>query len=118
MTSPLSATSSNKHQALHPAQILTLLNSADQGLKKARKECESLSKVSAQTARCTGCEDRWRASVKNLARSVIAAGIAVAGVKRAVEEERGGLLVAEVGVKKGYHPWWVVPKVSTKREGK
>ena len=86
-----------------------LLSSADEALKVARKEWEEVSKSSAETARCLGCEKAWRNRVKNVVRSVIASSITVSTVRK------GGIggqaLKAEVP-EKGYHEWWVVPKVS------
>jgi hypothetical protein len=45
-------------------------------------------------------------------RAAIAVGVAVETVKRAVEDGRGGRLNVEVPrAEKGYHEWWVVPRV-------
>ena len=94
-------------------------------LKQSRKEWETIAKAPAEMARCRGCEDAWRAGVKNVQRSVIMAGIAVAGVRKWVEggRERGEMLVVDVGENgnananakgngKGYHDWWDVPRLS------
>lgn len=74
-----------------------------------------MGKSSAETARCVGCEVEWRARVKDVIRSVIFAGIAIAAVKKWVGEggRRGSGRMLEVDEEgaKGYHDWWVVPKI-------
>jgi len=78
--------------------------------------------MSAEAARCRGCEGEWRKNVKDVLRACIATSIAISTVKKAlgdVEAKRGekadlgGRLkvdIPETG--KGYHDWWVVPKIS------
>ena len=93
--------------------VRSLLASADLATKVARKGWEALGRSPSETARCVGCEDGWKAEQKDALRSVIATSIAVAGVKRWVLDggkpgEKG--LRVDVGGK-GYHDWWVVPKV-------
>lgn len=75
-------------------------------------------------------EKEWREGVRNVLRSVIAGSIAVSTVRKWIAEggleegggKAGGLKV-EVGIGgerngkgtakwKGYHDWWVVPRVS------
>lgn len=74
-----------------------------------------MSKASAETARCLGVEGMWREGVRNVLRSVIAGSIAVAGVRTWIAEGglegKAGRLKVEVGGVKGYHDWWVVPRV-------
>ena len=94
-------------------RLETLLNSAELATKIARKEWEAISKSSVETARCHGCEPGWRAGQKDVQRSVIALGIAVAGVKKWVTEGRNeGRLIVEMAAK-GYHDWWIVPKIKS-----
>ncbi|MCJ1483161.1 hypothetical protein MMC06_003328 [Schaereria dolodes] len=103
--------------------VNSLLASADQAIKAARKEWEALGKASAETARCVGCEDGWRTAMKDVLRSVIAAGIAVGGVRKWVaeggmmggKEKEEGLRV-EVGGK-AYSDYWIVPKVVLRVSG-
>ena len=90
-----------------------LLNSAEIATKIARKEWEAISKSSLETARCQGCEPGWRAGQKDIQRSVIALSIAVAAVKKWVTEGRSeGRLSVEM-VAKGYHDWWIIPKIKS-----
>lgn len=100
-------------------QASQILELADQALKAARREWEAVSKVNAETARCVGCEDWWRTSVKNMLRACITANIMVSTGKKAVvnagsKDPKDVLKVEMVESGKGYHPWWVVPKISAK----
>lgn len=100
-------------------QALSMLEAADQSFKLARKEWEAINKANAETARCSGCEDWWRAGVKNVLRACIAGNIAVATAKKAVTNAGGrdvkDIVKAEV-MESGqdYHTWWRVPRISTK----
>jgi hypothetical protein len=49
---------------------------------------------------------------------VIAVGVAVGTVKRAVERgsEKKGLSVEVPKPEKGYHEWWIVPRVVEKKD--
>ena len=63
--------------------------------------------------------------MKDVLRSVVAAGLAIAKLREAVDAaveadgkgkgraERGLGLKVDVDVKKGYHEWWAVPKLGT-----
>ena len=98
-------------------QAFSILEVTDQALKIARKEWEALSKARSETARCVSCEDWWRSSVKNILRSCITANIMVAAAKKAITNSRPkttqDALKAEIPDSgKGYHPWWVVPRIT------
>ncbi|MCJ1249982.1 hypothetical protein MMC30_007208 [Trapelia coarctata] len=94
-------------------RLQSLLESADLATKIARKEWEAVGKASVESARCHGCEKEWREGQKNVLRSVIALGIAVAAVKKWVAEgSQVGKLKVEIA-EKGYHDWWIVPKVKS-----
>ena len=94
-------------------RLRSLLESADLATKIARKEWEEVGKASVESAGCQGCEKEWRAGQKNVLRSVIALGIAVAAVKKWVAEgSQVGKLKVEIA-EKGYHDWWIVPKVKS-----
>ena len=93
-------------------RLNSLLDSAEISAKIARKWWDSVSKCSAQAAGCSGCEKDWRSKQKDVLRSVIALSIAVADVKRwAAEGKKEGRIKVEVDTK-GYHDWWIVPKVN------
>lgn len=99
------------------AQAFSILNVADQALKVARREWEAVSKAKAETARCVPCEDWWRASVKNVLRACITANIVVATAKKALtsagSKSARDMLKVDIGESgKGYHAWWIVPKMS------
>ena len=97
------------------------LDKATTLLKTARQELDALSKLDADIARCQGFEGWWRTNVKNVLRACIAAGVAVAVVRKGVEQaEREAKEVKDVvdvrveASEDGYHAWWVVPKVVAK----
>ena len=100
-------------------QAAQMLELAEQSLKAARREWEAVSKANAETARCQGCEDWWRNSVKNVMRACINANIVVSTAKKALanagsRNARDVLNVEMVESVKGYHRWWIVPKISAK----
>ena len=106
------------------AQAMSILNVAERAFKGARKDWEAISKTSAELARCQGCEEWWRAGVKDVLRSVIMSSIAVANAKKALNsvsnvadikaklKVRIGAEDAAKGKGKGYHAWWIVPEIS------
>ena len=99
-------------------EALTLLNSAAEALKNARKDWEAVSKAPAAMSRHTGCEEWWRADVKNVLRACIMANIAVGTAKKAVVgiekgKKIGDVLRVDVDKEKGgYHGFWIVPQVA------
>ena len=98
-------------RSLEAKRLDSLLETAELAAKIARKEWEAVSKSSAKTARCQGCEEEWRAKQKDVLRSVITVGITIAGVKKWIAQgRRAGKLKVEID-EKGYHDWWVVPRV-------
>ncbi len=100
-------------------QAAQMIELAEQSLKAARREWEAVSKANAETARCQGCEDWWRTSVKNVMRACINANIMVSTAKKALANAGSRnacdvLNVEMVESAKGYHRWWIVPKISAK----
>lgn len=100
-------------------QAVAILDFADQALKAARKDWEAISKTKAETARCVGCEDWWRASVKNIVRACITANIMIATSKKAMskaasQDAREILKVEVVKSNELYHAWWMVPRILPK----
>lgn len=146
----------NASSAKIAAQAMSMLNVAERAFKSARKDWEAISRTSAEKANCQGsggggsgsggdggCESWWRDGVKDVLRSTIMGGIAVATTKKAlnaatdVEEMRERVNVrvppvgggggegdgesegeARTGKTKGnakiYHAWWIIPEVSAK----
>lgn len=101
-----------------------LLRYADSAVGGARKGYEALGKMADSQAFSVGAHDRWLANVKDCLRAAIAAGIAVSTLQRAYEKaiaEKGadvkekelkiGLKVEMPASGKGYHDWWIVPKL-------
>ncbi|MCJ1399551.1 hypothetical protein MMC11_002753 [Xylographa trunciseda] len=114
LVSPLSAhpqPRSALDKSLEVKRLGSLLEAAELATKIARKEWEAVSKSSAETARCQGCEKEWRARQKDVLRSVITVGIAISAIRKWIA---GGMKAGKLKVEvdeKGYHDWWVVPKV-------
>lgn len=108
-------------QAKVAAQAMSILNIAERAFKSARKDWDTICKTSAEVASCQGCEEWWRAGVKDVLRSAIMAGIAVATAKKAlnatsnVADIKKKLTIdtaGEEGKGRGYHAWWIIPKIS------
>ena len=100
-------------------QASLILDFADQALRIARKNWEAISKANADTARCIGCDDWWRGSVKNVVRACITANIMVATSKKALSsaastDVRNILKLEVVKSHEHYHAWWLVPRISVR----
>ena len=80
--------------------------------------------MDAKTARCEGVfEAEWRKDMKDCVKACVAAGVAVAMLRKAVEKSFGrdgrskgngsrlGLKVEIPETGNGYHDWWAVPKI-------
>lgn len=101
-------------------QALSILDVADQAMKAARKEWDAISKTNPETARCLGCEQWWKASVKNVVRACIAGNIAVATARKGLMTSSSSddgkiahaLRVEFPKTEKRYHAWWIVPSIS------
>ena len=98
-------------------QVLSILDIADHTMKMARKEWDAVSKTDPETARCLGCEDWWKSSMRDVIRACIAGSIAVAAAKQAFTalngRNAGEVLKVQLPEKDHrYHAWWVVPNVS------
>ncbi|TVY62254.1 N-alpha-acetyltransferase 35 NatC auxiliary subunit [Lachnellula suecica] len=97
---------------------LDLLKYAAEAAMAAKRGFEVLSKLSAKDAFCQGSHESWVNNVKDCLKACIFTGITIAAVRKAVEvmEKTGS---KEAGIKvefpeagKGYHDWWIVPKVT------
>jgi hypothetical protein len=95
-----------------------LLGDASEAALGARAALEILVRVTPEEACTVGSHDRWVEDKKKVLRAAIAVGVAVETVRRAViahEQGETGLgLGLEVEVpkpEKGYHDWWIVPRV-------
>ncbi|RYO92396.1 hypothetical protein DL766_000366 [Monosporascus sp. MC13-8B] len=110
--------------------IPDLLKYASSAIAGARKGYEALAKLPDQQAFCVRSGDRWRADVHACQKAAIAAGIAVTQLAKAFDVAAGavdggeGERMAEgessldVGLRvefpepgKGYHDWWIVPRL-------
>ncbi|RYP84567.1 hypothetical protein DL769_001155 [Monosporascus sp. CRB-8-3] len=110
--------------------IPDLLKYAGSAIAGARKGYEALAKLPDQQAFCVRSGDRWRADVNGCQKAAIAAGVAVTQLAKAFDVAAGivdggeGELAAEgeesldVGLRvefpepgKGYHDWWIVPRL-------
>lgn len=103
-------------------EVLALLACADAANREAKAEWELVRKTDISIIGVGGDASAWKSRVKDVQKSVIAAGVAIAVVKRWVEgggEVTGKKLAVEVlSDRKAYHPWWIVPKVSAAVDGK
>lgn len=81
----------------------------------AKRGFEVLSKLGAESAFCQGSHESWVKNVKDCLKACIFTGISVATVRKAVEamgkEKEMGIRVEIPETGKGYHDWWVVPKI-------
>ncbi|KAI5926060.1 Mak10 subunit, NatC N-terminal acetyltransferase-domain-containing protein [Camillea tinctor] len=113
-----------------------LLRYAAGAVAGARKGYEALAKTPDAQAFCVGAHERWVGGVRDCLRAAIAAGVAVSTLQGAYEKALDGAAVggggegegegrkiedSELDVKlkmeipppgKGYHDWWVVPKLT------
>lgn len=103
------------------SQARNLVENADVALQSARKEWDAISRISPLKAGTTHCDEWWLADVKNMQRACIAANIAVKTASKAAlgsgtEYQPVDLKTAfkvDMGdYGKGYHSWWVVPKIT------
>ena len=91
-----------------------LLRYAAESATGARKSFEVMSKFNAKNAFCQGSYDSWLANIKDCLKACIFTGITIAAVKKAMESAEPGNIKIKVEIPpagKGYHDWWVVPKV-------
>jgi len=103
------------------SQAKNLVENADVALQSARKEWDAISKTSPSKARTTHCDEWWQADVKNVQRACIAANIAVKTASKAVlglgaecrtTDMKTAFKIDMNDYGKGYHSWWVVPKIT------
>ncbi|KAI1762767.1 Mak10-domain-containing protein [Hypoxylon sp. FL1150] len=109
-----------------------LLRYAENAVGGARKGYEALGKMPDTQTFSVNAHDRWTGNVRNCLKAAIAAGVAVSTLQRAYEaamaaaSKKGDVGAGaqikeedlEIGVKvevpppgKGYHNWWIVPKL-------
>lgn len=94
-----------------------ILQFAADSVATAKKSFETLSKMSAKESFSQGCHESWTKDVKDCMKAAIFTGISVVGIKNAVagvkkgESVNGKVRVEIPEAGKGYHDWWVVPKV-------
>lgn len=92
-----------------------LLSTAESAVAGAKKGYEVLTKFNEKEAFSSKCHERWLAGTRNAFKSVIQASLVVSALKKAGELREQGkeaLLKAEVlPPEKGYHEWWIVPRV-------
>lgn len=100
-------------------RVSSILAVAEEAAKVARKEWEAISKLDAKTARYSNCGEWWMASIKNIIRACIACSIAIATTKKELEFAKSLSEVLTVEIPESgklYHNFWVVPKVSIRRQ--
>ncbi|ORY63957.1 Mak10 subunit, NatC N-terminal acetyltransferase-domain-containing protein [Pseudomassariella vexata] len=92
-----------------------LLTYAESAVGGAKKGYEALSKMTDGQTFSVGCHGRWLANVKDCLKAAISAGIAVTTLQKTIAKVGdGGELKLKVEMPeagKGYHDWWIVPKI-------
>ncbi|KAG4435336.1 hypothetical protein IFR05_009190 [Cadophora sp. M221] len=105
-----------RHVTQPESSTLELLQFAGESAMGAKKGFEVLSKLTDKEAFCQGSHDAWLSNIKACLKACIFTSITVSTVKKAVEAagENGQVkLKVEIPLAgKGYHDWWVVPKVT------
>ncbi|QSZ34101.1 hypothetical protein DSL72_005689 [Monilinia vaccinii-corymbosi] len=106
------------HNVTQPREsTLDLLYIATEATAAAKKGFEILSKLSPKEAYCHGAHESWVGDIKNCLKACISTGISIAAVKKAIEtggEDCKVNIQVEIPLpEKGYHSWWVVPKILT-----
>ncbi|KAM7199598.1 N-alpha-acetyltransferase 35, NatC auxiliary subunit [Rhypophila sp. PSN 637] len=106
--------------------VIELLDGAREAIAGAKMGFEALSKFDENDAFAVGFLERWTRGAKDGLKSAIAAGLAIAAVKKgiaaaaaAAEEDSDLVNFLQVEVpkpEKGYHEWWIVPKVGEKKK--
>lgn len=96
--------------------LLSILDFAADSAAGAKKAFEVMNKLSAQEAFCRGSHDSWIKNIKDCLKAAIFTNITISAVKKAVEAGgKAGQVRLKVEIPqsgKGYHDFWVVPKVS------
>lgn len=96
-----------------------LLCYAESAVGGARKGYEALSKMSEVQSFSVNAHGRWINNVKDCLKAAIAAGVAVSTLQRAYEKIKVedkelkdlNLKIEMPAPGKGYHDWWLVPKL-------
>jgi hypothetical protein len=109
--------------------IDVLLDDAQTMLSGARRRCDALAQLGEKEAFSVGVHERWTNDRRKYIKTLIAAGLAVAAVQKAlsaavakgklntsdeVDGETLGLVVEIPKAEESYHAWWIVPKISEK----
>ncbi|KAK7977699.1 hypothetical protein PG996_003751 [Apiospora saccharicola] len=110
-----------KATAQPETSITELLKYAENAVGGAKKGYEALSRMNDLQTFSVGCHDRWLTNIKGCQKSAIFAGIAITALQKAIETEGENAADLKVKVKlpqpgKGYHDWWIVPKILPKTE--
>ncbi|KAH7370528.1 amino-acid N-acetyltransferase-like protein subunit Mak10 [Rhexocercosporidium sp. MPI-PUGE-AT-0058] len=104
-----------RHVTQPESSTLELLQFAAESVMGAKKGFEVLSKLTAKEAFCQGSHDAWLSNTKACLKACIFTSITISTVKKAVEAAgKKGQVQLKVEIPltgKGYHDWWVVPKV-------
>ncbi|KAF7885002.1 hypothetical protein EAF00_010820 [Botryotinia globosa] len=94
---------------------LDLLLIAGEATAAAKKGFEILSKLNPKDAYCRGSHESWLKDIKDCLKACIFTGISIAAVKKAIEgagkDDKVKIQVEIPTTGKGYHDWWIVPKV-------
>ncbi|KAF7899067.1 uncharacterized protein EAF01_008280 [Botrytis porri] len=94
---------------------LDLLLIAGEATAAAKKGFEILSKLNPKDAYCRGSHESWLKDIKDCLKACIFTGISIAAAKKAIEavgkDSKVKIQVEIPTTGKGYHDWWIVPKI-------
>ncbi|PMD26532.1 amino-acid N-acetyltransferas-like protein subunit Mak10 [Hyaloscypha hepaticicola] len=94
---------------------IDIINFAADSVMGAKKGFEFLSKLSAKEANCQGSHDSWVKNIKDCLKACIFTSITISTVKKLVlaagKDTQVKAKVEIPAAEKGYHDWWIVPKV-------
>ena len=94
---------------------IDIINFAADSVMGAKKGFEFLSKLNAKDAYCQGSHDSWVKNIKDCLKACIFTSITISTVKKLVlaagKDTQVKAKVEIPAAEKGYHDWWIVPKV-------
>ncbi|KAK6341037.1 hypothetical protein TWF696_009347 [Orbilia brochopaga] len=95
-------------------QTLELLDLASENTKEGRKNFDLLSKMTAASSHAVLCEEGYRLNLREYLRSCIGAGVAIVMLSKAIKTDTLADVEVEID-QSSYHPWFPVPRISSKK---
>ncbi|KAL7274555.1 N-alpha-acetyltransferase, non-catalitic subunit [Rhizina undulata] len=99
------------------ASSLELLNAASDFTMEARKDLDRLSRLDPKTSRTVLCEEAHKTNLRDILRSCVGLGIAIAVLTKAVVAGTTSKEELEVEIdRETFHPFFLVPKITLKKK--